>query len=290
MNAETTTLHASDSYRIIDFRCKATAGEDSGVEYQSDFTLSFVRKGTFVYNVYHDTLDACSGQILLNKPGFEHTVSHVHHRPDECTILAFGREFYDSIRQDYRNTAGGFFDDRDVHSTLVGSRPESAFLHHELLLSLRDKRSSSLPVDLLVHEILDLTFGNPTPLETANPIPSSLKKFHLETVETAKEYIDRNYDRSFALKELADNCCVSPFHFTRIFKAITSFSPHQYLIDTRLKNAQLLIENTDLPITEICFSSGFDSLEYFSTAFRKKFGLSPSKFRAAKSNPKRQDF
>ncbi len=65
------------------------------------------------------------------------------------------------------------------------------------------------------------------------------------------------------------------------FKQFNIFSPYKYLQDLRLKNAEMLLKSTTLSITDVCFMSGFNSLDYFSTAFSKKYKLSPSKYRSA---------
>jgi transcriptional regulator GlxA family with amidase domain len=77
--------------------------------------------------------------------------------------------------------------------------------------------------------------------------------------------------------EIAGYCFVSPFHFSRLFKTFTAFSPHQFLLNTRLKNAEILLKNTSLSIADIAFASGFNSIEHFSTAFKNKFKCAPSK-------------
>ncbi len=279
MNADTKILYRSISYSIIDFKCKSAAGENSGIEYQPDFSLSFTRRGNFIYNVFRNSLDAHNGRILLNKPDHEHTVSHVYHVPDECTCFGFSQEFYESTKERSRNVAKKFFENHDVHSILVKSDAALDFLHGKILHVLRNKHYSSLLMDSLVYEVLDLVLRKLADKDGVTDISASLKKYHLQTIERAKEYISENYIRDPSLNEIADNCYVSPFHFSRIFKTFTSCSPHQYLIDTRLKNAENLLKTSNLPITEICFSSGFESLEHFSTAFKKKYQLSPSKFR-----------
>ena len=283
MDTGTEILYKSSSYTITDYQCKSVAGEVSGVEYQPDFSLSFTRVGNFIYHVFRNTLDTHSGRILLNKPGHEHVVSHVYHVPDQCTCFAFSQEFYESVKERYGQLSTRFFKNNEISSLLVKSDAGLDYLHNKIFRALTSKHYSSLLIDSLVHEIADLTLDKIADEDSVKTIPASMKKYHLQTIEKAKEYITINYSRDLTLNEIADSSCVSPFHFSRIFKTFTSLSPHQYLIGTRLKNAEDLIKNSDLPITEICFSSGFDSLEYFSTAFKNKYRLSPSRFRARNS-------
>jgi transcriptional regulator GlxA family with amidase domain len=57
-------------------------------------------------------------------------------------------------------------------------------------------------------------------------------------------------------------------------------SPHQFLLGMRLKHAEMILQNTNLPVADIAFSSGFNSIEHFSAAFRARYKHSPAKFRA----------
>lgn len=103
-----------------------------------------------------------------------------------------------------------------------------------------------------------------------------------EVIGIARRFIHENFSRKISIDEIARHCCMSQYHFSRIFKIYTLVSPHQYLLQLRLRHAEKLIRYTDLPITDICFISGFSSLDYFSTAFTKKYKVSPKKFRMLK--------
>jgi AraC family transcriptional regulator len=111
------------------------------------------------------------------------------------------------------------------------------------------------------------------------PLPEGLKKYHLVTMENARDYLFRHFTEGVSLAQLADHCHVSTFHFSRIFKAVLNTSPHQYLTELRLNHAQLLLQSTRLPVTQVAFQSGFSSLEYFATTFRQRFGCTPQQQR-----------
>ncbi len=53
----------------------------------------------------------------------------------------------------------------------------------------------------------------------------------------------------------------------------------KYLLDQRIRNAQILLETSDLTITEIAHSLGYENPMYFSRVFHKAKGLSPTKYR-----------
>src|SRR5258706_464543 len=114
------------------------------------------------------------------------------------------------------------------------------------------------------------------PNEKINP---RLKKNHLTTIERAKEYITTHFTSDISLTEIAEYSYVSLFHFSRVFKTFTSSSPHQFLLSIRLQHAATLLTTTSMPVADIAFSSGFNSIEYFTSAFRRKYKCPPGKFR-----------
>jgi AraC family transcriptional regulator len=276
MNADISTLFQSDFYRILDFKCRCLECITSKPEYVDTFSISFVRKGNFLFNVFRNSFDAHTGRILLTKPGYEHTVTHTHDVPDECTIIEFKKEFYEKINEHYGHHI--FFNDNDSHSLQINTSSDTEFLHYYLMTQLLPNRVNRLDVDLIVMEIVEKTLDFVTSTEQIM-LSTRMKKNHLSTVERAKDYMIRHFSEDISLMDIADVCCVSPFHFSRIFKAFTSESPHAFLLSFRLKNAEVLLKVSSFPVTDIAFLSGFNSLEHFSTTFTERFGHSPVKYR-----------
>ena len=55
-------------------------------------------------------------------------------------------------------------------------------------------------------------------------------------------------------------------------------TPHQYLTSVRMENAKILLNKTDIPVSETCYAVGFESVSSFSGLFRNLTGLSPSEY------------
>ena len=245
-------------------------------EYSDAFCISFVRKGNFLFNVFRRSLDSYNGCVLVTKPGYERTVTHVHTIPDECTIFEFKNRFYAEIKDQYHRQE--FFTNNDIPSTLIHMNPQLELLHHEVIQNIF-QAPNKLKIDSLVIELLETIMPNIADYKPNRFVDRALKRNHLVTIERAKEYLTKNFMRDMSLMELASYSHVSSFHFSRIFKKFTSYSPHKFLVELRLKNAELYLKNTSLPVSDIGFTSGFNSAENFTMAFRKKYGCSPSSFR-----------
>jgi AraC-like DNA-binding protein len=275
MEADISTLFESDFYRILDFKCRCRACGESDPEYSESFCISFVRKGNFLFNVFRHSLDSYTGCVLITKPGYERTVTHLHTVPDECSIFDFKPDFYAELKDRYARAA--FFRDNDLHSTLAGINAATELLHFRIMQLT--KQAGKLQMDQLVMDLVQTVLGCVTDYKPDDRIDERLKRNHLITIERACEYMTQHFSRDISLMEIAANCYVSPFHFSRIFKTFTSCPPHRFLLNIRLKNAELLLKNSGLPLVDVAFSSGFNSLEYFNSAFRRQYHCPPGKFR-----------
>lgn len=100
-----------------------------------------------------------------------------------------------------------------------------------------------------------------------------------ETAEDTVAYMNENFAGKLTLEELAENVNMSIYHFSRVFKQETGFSPHQYLINIRMSAACYLLKHSGLPIKEICFRTGFSSESVFCSAFRRNQGMTPGEYR-----------
>lgn len=95
------------------------------------------------------------------------------------------------------------------------------------------------------------------------------------------EYINEHFnDTSLSVDVLAERCSISPSYFSKLFNNYTQRTFPDYLNHLRLqKAAELLCQDKSIPINEISSFVGFSSNSYFAAAFKKKYGMSPSKFR-----------
>lgn len=92
--------------------------------------------------------------------------------------------------------------------------------------------------------------------------------------------IANNYYLDISNEEYARKYNMSVSHFIKLFKATTGTTPQQFKALQRIGNAENLLCNTDLKITEISHILGFSDSLYFSKFFSKIKGISPSAFRA----------
>lgn len=92
-------------------------------------------------------------------------------------------------------------------------------------------------------------------------------------------YIRDHVGETISLQQLADMAHVSAFHYSHEFKRQTGFSPSEYIINTRLEKAKMLLLQTTMSVADIAYMVGYESGGSLSNLFLKKVGCSPREYR-----------
>jgi transcriptional regulator GlxA family with amidase domain len=96
----------------------------------------------------------------------------------------------------------------------------------------------------------------------------------------AKDRMDAASHEEWPVRRLASVSGVSEAHFARSFKDAFGIPPHRYLLTRRIEQAKTLLRDTEMPIIEVAFQTGWQSLGTFGRTFRDVTGESPSELRA----------
>jgi AraC family transcriptional regulator len=127
---------------------------------------------------------------------------------------------------------------------------------------------------VLAHELLRVNGNAPPPVQQF--ARGGLAGWRRARVA---DYIEENLANDITLPELAEVADLSPYHFARAFKQSFGLPPHRYMIDRRIKRAKDRLTNPQLSVTQIGQELGFSELSSFTTAFRKRTGVTPSDYR-----------
>ncbi len=161
---------------------------------------------------------------------------------------------------------------KDTHTTLgktlqqIGQHYESLFkgaalLNTEVFYSI---------AECIVHDQSEV-FRNFQKLNAVKEETNG-KLFHF--IYDAKCYMDTHFLEKIAVETIAQNACLSEYHFIRLFKKVIGLSPYQYILKQRLALAADLLK-TDTAILEIAVLTGFADIASFSKAFKLQFGCAP---------------
>ena len=94
-----------------------------------------------------------------------------------------------------------------------------------------------------------------------------------------REFIEAHLEQTISIQALAAMVELSMCHFARAFKQSQGMTPHDYLVHCRVRRAQELLADTDLPLSEIAIAAGFADQSHCARRFRELVGLTPSRYR-----------
>jgi AraC-like DNA-binding protein len=94
----------------------------------------------------------------------------------------------------------------------------------------------------------------------------------------ARDLLGEVRESSPSIPQIAAHVGISPFHFIRQFEALFGTTPHRFRVDSRLRQAQLLLARGHHSVTEVCMEVGFTSLGSFSSLFSRRVGVSPGSY------------
>jgi AraC family transcriptional regulator len=261
-----TTVLRCGSISVIDYRCTIGPADQPFVELHRDFSVSYVRKGTFGYRTRGESFELVAGSILVGHRGDEYICTHDHVYGDECLSFQLAQSLVETIG-----------DGTEIwRSGCVPPLPELVVLG-ELAQAAAEGRS-----DLAVHEVgmlfaarfVDVVAGR------MRKPPQARARDRRRAVEAAL-WMDAHCDEPIDLESAAKWAGISSFHFLRLFAAVLGVTPHQFLVRSRLRRAARLLADDDQSITDVALDVGFGDLSNFVRTFHRAAGVSPRGFRQA---------
>jgi len=261
-----TGVFRSASISVIDYRCEAGPADVPFAEVHDDFSLAYVRKGSFGCRSRSRLFELVAGSILVGHPGDEYICTHEHAACDECLSFHFAPALVEAVG--YRP---------DIwRSVCVPPLPQLMVLGE--LAQAAAEGSSEVGLDelglLLATRLVEVSAG-------WRRRPAESRAYDRRRAIEAALWIDANAHEPIDLETSAGEFGLSPFHFLRLFSNVLGVTPHQYLIRSRLRRAARLLADDSRPITEVALDVGFADLSNFVRTFHRAASVSPRSFRQA---------
>jgi AraC-like DNA-binding protein len=265
---QVTTELRTDAIRVSSFRCEAEPGSRPFTEMHEEYSVSYVRKGSFGYRTRGSAYELVAGSVLVGCPGEEYVCTHDHHVcADECLAFHLSPGFVDLIGGDRRTwrTAG------------LPPLPELMVLGELAQVAVQGR--SDVGLDELgmwfASRFVEVAGGRGEPVRQ-----SAAPRDRRRAVEAAV-WIDAHSHRDIGLERMASEAGLSAFHFLRLFSQVLGVTPHQYLVRSRLRHAARLLAHGERPVTDVALDVGFADLSNFVRTFHRAAGVSPRGFRQA---------
>ncbi len=135
--------------------------------------------------------------------------------------------------------------------------------------------------DLLIPALLTALLVRIARCASAVPEPARPQAAHHVSVpiRAALRAIDHHFREPITLAAIAARVHLSPNYFSQQFHQQVGMTFQAYVVDKRLRFAAALLRASDIPITEVCAASGFNTIPHFNRAFRRCYGCAPGAYR-----------
>jgi AraC family transcriptional regulator len=259
-----------EGWSVSEFTCRLGPQDRPFEERHDHATIAAVLEGSFQYRTAVGTALLYPGALLLGNAGACFECEHQHSVGDRCVSFRFALPLFEEIAA----AAAGSYRFR-FSTAMLPPRPQFAASLAELSTGISNQTALEECALRLAETVLAAVAGDARPA----PAPSSRD---LSRVTRALRYIEEHADDSMDLADLAGVACMSKYHFLRTFRRLVGVTPHQFLLDLRLRRAAIRLRTTLMPISAIAFDTGFGDLSAFNARFRRVFGMSPGQWRSSR--------
>ena len=276
---EITPLEEHDFMYVAD---RHKAGYDYPLHRHDLFELNFVEHGAGCERIVGDSVEFLGEYdlVLITSPNLEHQWAQGNCQSKDIheVTIQFSLDFLDNC----------FFDTNpmcSIKNMLMRAQRGLAFpLAAIMTIYPRIIKISSIKEGFYaVIELFNILYEL-SKFDDARELSSSSfaqVKPNTESARVArvKDYISAHYIEDIRLEQMSKLANMSPTAFSRYFKLRTGKTLAEYIVDVRLGHASRMLIDTNEPVSQICFSCGFNTLTNFNRLFKKRKGFSPTEFR-----------
>ncbi|PWK78931.1 AraC-like DNA-binding protein [Mucilaginibacter oryzae] len=253
----------------------------------SDLVVTSMLRGKKVMHLFDKPgFDYLPGETVIVPPNITMKIDFPEasiNQPSQCTALAINHQeitnTLDFLNENYP---------REDNKTWQLNYNQFHFFNNYELAQLINKlirisTGDALTKDVLANLTLKELLIRIMQMQNLHEINHNLHELSTDSrFAYVLEYIRVHLTEKLNIDALSQMAFMSKASFFRAFKHELGISPVDYIIKERLQLAKQLMNNPNNSISEACFKAGFNNLNYFSRAFKKIEGITPSYYKAKK--------
>lgn len=244
---------------------KCTPDYQWGPGIRDHYLIHYIISGKGLYQVNNETYELSKGDSFLVYPNTEVTYIAHHKEPWEYTWVGFTGSDAPIILE---------ATDFSPKLPIIKETPLGDSIRHQLL-NIYEARGNGL------EHAVEMTGRLYTTLSLYMRMASHKKNIGSVSsyVQKGIEFITANYSYAITIEDISSYVGLSRSHLFRSFQSVLKVSPKEYLTSFRLKQACYLLEHTELSVTAVANSVGFENSLYFSKIFHQYKQISPRDYR-----------
>ena len=263
-------LRQGSGWRAAGSLCAAGPRDPVFEERHDDYSIAAVIQGSFRYRSETGTALLYPGALMLGNHGSCYECGHDHGRGDRCVAFHIAPEVFHEVASTLAGSSRFRFP--------VGALPALPRLAPRLARARAGLASaSSGAADEFVIDLVEAVIGA---CSGSAPAAQRVSAIDSRRIGEAAEFIASHAQEPLDLEQLAGRASMSKYHFLRVFRRVLGVTPHQFLLETRIRRAAERLLSSAEPVATIAYDAGFGDLSTFNARFRRQFGRSPSAYRS----------
>ena len=260
----------------IDFTCVPN-------HWHNEFEIIYIKKGKGLISIDLEYYEVKERDIIIILPGQLHSIEQEGIHTMEYENMIFSTDLLISKYDDISNSL--YFKPMNKRVIQLPSilNSENCDYYDKLSFCLDniDELCKTFPkaYELSIKAYLLLFFSYIFNSISKVVVPSAKKTKSLDKLKLIIKHVENNYANTITIEEISSLCGFSQSHFMKFFKSNMDVSFIEYLNNYRLTIASRLLISSSSSILDIAMESGFDNLSYFNRLFKKRYDMTPSKFR-----------
>lgn len=275
-------VRRASMYALYSHRCRPEHARAGAEEYSPEGSICLTRAGVYVKHLGRRNIVADANHVVFYNSGVPYRVSHPAQIGDDCTVLTLERE----LKREIVSLVDPAIAEREqplFPGTGAISSPALVLFMNRIVAWARTAGADPLAMDEMVLAFTAAAVRSATDND-GRPVGVRLatRAAHCATAEATMALLAHRYAENLTLPQIAREVAASPFHLARLFRRETGMSIHRYLNRLRLREGMERLPDTR-DLTGLALDLGFASHSHFTDAFRREFGLPPSRLRAGLS-------
>ena len=271
---EITPIADDDLFIVLNF---PNAKFDYPVHYHPDYEINLVMNTSGTRIIGDNEESFTSPDLVMTGPNLPHAWRVVSDENHTITIQfsdklldfpMFNKRLFSSIKQLLIESQRGISFSDETKATVI-----------EKIIRLTRLQGFHTVLEFL-SILYDLSISNRQVIVSNRYDPGEIvAKSKSRRISKVCEYIDKHYDEPMKLSDVASLVNMSESAFSHFFKKKTGCTFIDYLNNVRISHASQLLSDTTHPVTEICYTCGFNNSSNFIRIFKKIKGMTPSEYR-----------
>jgi len=257
-------LASGPGWRVWDLVCTAGPRDRPFEERHEAVCVAVVTRGTFQYRTAQGRATLAPGALLLGNLGARFECSHEHGVGDRCLSFVFDPDYFEEV---VASVPGA----QRLPFTMPRIPPSERLLPVVAAAEAADDDLEFEQAALRVAGVAVLAQGGVTEIV--------LRPRHERRITEILRRIEAEPEEPVSVTGLARQAAMSPYHFLRVFCAVSGMTPYQFLLSQRLRRAAMRLRRTTDPISAIAYEAGFGDLSTFNRRFRRIMSMTPGVWR-----------